>query len=225
MFADCPLCGVQGANGQLEGHIVGHPRSLALVSLPPVYEDDDESTADNEQNMSSASLGKDQTMHLSSERIRSLSFESHREDPSLPWSYNSEPLSAAQLIDNEDYSSRFIRPSLFDGKTSWAEIRDFEWGFATLDEAQDTYQVATMESTRQHVLGDSQAPPAEQTELQRIWDKQMLATESHGREHKKTAVLLITFKDNDLFNLDDEVCTCPKMFNSNENHVDRFLGQ
>ncbi|CEI60256.1 unnamed protein product [Fusarium venenatum] len=51
LFSSCPLCGqdVQQAGGNLEKHIAGHLRSLALRSLPPVYNevDEDENDAKN----------------------------------------------------------------------------------------------------------------------------------------------------------------------------------
>ncbi|KAF4996327.1 hypothetical protein FGRMN_4578 [Fusarium graminum] len=50
LFTSCPLCG-QGAeevNGSLEKHIAGHLRSLALKSLPLLYDDRNDEDDDND---------------------------------------------------------------------------------------------------------------------------------------------------------------------------------
>lgn len=46
LFKSCPLCGIedQDSKGRLEDHIVGHLRSLALKSLPPIDDGDEETT-------------------------------------------------------------------------------------------------------------------------------------------------------------------------------------
>lgn len=51
MFEICPLCGGTDdldAAGSLTDHIVGHLRSLALKSLPPHYEDDDDISSNSD---------------------------------------------------------------------------------------------------------------------------------------------------------------------------------
>ncbi|KAF4968624.1 hypothetical protein FSARC_3999 [Fusarium sarcochroum] len=49
LFTSCPLCGqeVQQAGGKIEKHIAGHLRSLALKSLPPVYDEEDDEDGEN----------------------------------------------------------------------------------------------------------------------------------------------------------------------------------
>ncbi|KXG51570.1 Serine/threonine-specific protein phosphatase/bis(5-nucleosyl)-tetraphosphatase [Penicillium griseofulvum] len=55
LFESCPLCGVtEVTNGNLEDHIVGHLRFLALKSLPP-YEDEVAEFSDTESASSRAS--------------------------------------------------------------------------------------------------------------------------------------------------------------------------
>ncbi|EHK42542.1 hypothetical protein TRIATDRAFT_163125, partial [Trichoderma atroviride IMI 206040] len=43
LFKSCPLCGIEAQDytGPLEDHIVGHLRSLALKSLPPIHNEDE----------------------------------------------------------------------------------------------------------------------------------------------------------------------------------------
>lgn len=51
----------------------------------------------------------------------------------------------------------------------------------------------------------------EHTRRQIIWDRKMKnGTESH-RHYKKTAVLLVSFEDNDLPGLDGEVCSIMRL--------------
>ncbi|PTD05063.1 hypothetical protein FCULG_00000137 [Fusarium culmorum] len=42
LFVACPLCGLQKTDIPMENHVVGHMRLLALKSLPPSYEENDE---------------------------------------------------------------------------------------------------------------------------------------------------------------------------------------
>lgn len=54
MFTHCPICGTDEATNDLEAHIVGHLRFLALRSLPP-YEDEGSESSDQEKGSSNAS--------------------------------------------------------------------------------------------------------------------------------------------------------------------------
>jgi hypothetical protein len=79
------------------------------------------------------------TMKLEPGHTQMLSFDDHFEDPSLLWSYNADrdtqPPTIPEHMEDDpaswetDDSSLFIEPSLFNGMTSWADIRNFEWGF------------------------------------------------------------------------------------------------
>jgi hypothetical protein len=78
-------------------------------------------------------------MELEPERTQRLSFDDNWEDPSVPWPYDTNSITPPSFtigVEDDDWrswetehSSRFIDPSFFKGRTSWDDIRDFEWGF------------------------------------------------------------------------------------------------
>ncbi|KPM38857.1 hypothetical protein AK830_g7711 [Neonectria ditissima] len=55
MFEFCPICGTDEVSSNLEGHIIGHMRLLALRSLPPYDDEGSDASGDSDKGSSGAS--------------------------------------------------------------------------------------------------------------------------------------------------------------------------
>lgn len=147
MFGLCPICGNNEVTGNLEDHIIGHLRSLALKSLPP-YDDGGSEDSSSDQGCSNTSKPMSRsTIQEDPARYAELAFEDVG-DASM-WGYNGDPVvtsprlqlstppeiegvdeSEGSLLWHKDPSIDLIELSLFDG-ISTKDRRMFEWGFLT----------------------------------------------------------------------------------------------
>ncbi|KAI0405375.1 hypothetical protein F4802DRAFT_180093 [Xylaria palmicola] len=152
MFESCPLCGADEANGNIEEHLVGHLRFLALKSLPS-YEEamENPDEVDGEESSATTSSQKTRSTIKNARAEASRAIDSHEEPPSykylrstkydmcggfrnymdmLPFPqglqtrFEPPPVSAPQT---EDTSADFVDDRLFDEVPS-GEWRIFEWG-------------------------------------------------------------------------------------------------
>jgi hypothetical protein len=108
-FPSCPLCGETEAKGQLEDHVVGHLRFLALKSLPwPEDVDEDPSSDKTTRPKTRSTIAR---------------------DPDYGTRPIFDDIPNDSLQRPEDESAWFVDEEAFAGVTS--DIREQEWSFIT----------------------------------------------------------------------------------------------
>ena len=113
MFTSCPLCGAKEAKGSLEDHIVGHLRSLALKSLPPYYDEEEESPRSEKGSTGTTGPRTRSTIKQELDSFPKPTFD----DAGGEWG-----------IWSKDPSTKFVEASLF-ARVRKPDRRHFEWGF------------------------------------------------------------------------------------------------
>ncbi|OJK03580.1 hypothetical protein ASPACDRAFT_10380, partial [Aspergillus aculeatus ATCC 16872] len=150
LFESCPLCGYGDTSqaGTILEHMVGHLRYLALQSLPPYEDEGSESSAAENASSRVSKPHKRSTIDDDPERFITLTFEdvgsgtanevSYLEQSSLENSFgkfdsraSSPNLESSSPIEKWGH---FIHAPLYSGDMPLGRLRQFEWGFATVNE-------------------------------------------------------------------------------------------